>query len=65
MSTLWNPRRPLTQPPSYGRITTVKSTPTSCPIAESAALDALKESRVTRARKAGKTAFDAGVKVRT
>lgn len=62
---LWNPRRPLNQPPHYGAITAVKGTPTSNPIAESEALAALKEAQRGRARRAGSNAFDRGVKVRT
>ena len=64
MSTLWDPRRPLNQPPGYGTTTAVKGTPTSCPIAEGAALAALKEAQRGRARKSGATAFDHGRKGR-
>lgn len=61
---LWNPRRPLNQPPSYGQVTTVKGTPTSCPIAESEALATLKQARYRRTRNSMSTAFDHGRKGR-
>ena len=64
MTTLWNPRRHLNQPPGYGTTTAVKGTPTSCPIAESAALEALKEAQLRRTRNSGSTPFDRGRKGR-
>lgn len=63
MSQLWNPRRPLNQPPNYGQITTVKGTPTSCPLEERAALTALKHARLDRHKNgSAATVFDKGMK---
>lgn len=66
MTTLWNPRKVLNQPPSYGQITSVKATPTSCPVAESLALAALKHKQNDRHKNGSRaTVFDKSVKVRT
>lgn len=64
MTSLWNPRKALNQPPNYGQVTTVKGTPTSEPLVEREARYALKESAIGRRNRASATAFDRGTKVR-
>ena len=63
MTTLWNPRKPLSQPPHYGHVghpEQPKSTPAD--LAVSGAKTALFEAHEHRTRKNIYTSFDKGLR---
>lgn len=64
MTTLWNPRKPLNQPPHFGRVGAViaHTNPVVCP-AERTAINALYDGKLHRGKRAGEgTAFDRSTK---
>lgn len=64
MTTLWNPRKILNQPPGFRQLTTVKGTPTSEPYTERSAKLTLKETAWDRRNRASATPFDRSTKGR-
>lgn len=59
---LWNPRKPLGQPPGYRQVTSVKETPAAPPVIERIASYAIRDSQVERRRQGGSAAIFGSVK---
>jgi hypothetical protein len=62
MSTLWNPRRPLNQPPHYGHVTAAAEQSKPFDHAADKAAEAIYPSQSTRRKRSDKSVFDRSTK---